>query len=49
MIKIAVIALALMVDFNFPLVAFRKILDIRLLLMKVLSANRDGLQLYVLI
>jgi len=49
MIEIPVIALAFMVDFSFPLVAFRKIFDRRLLLMKVLSAKSGGLQLYGLI
>lgn len=45
MIAVAVVALAFIIDFSFPPVAFRKIFDLRLLLMKVLSANTDSLQL----
>lgn len=45
MIEIALIALALVLDFSVPLVAFRKIFDVRLPLMNVLSANTGSLQL----
>lgn len=45
MIEAALIALALVLDFSVPLVAFREIFDMRLPLMNVLSANTGSLQL----
>lgn len=49
MTETALIALALVVDLNVPLVAFRKIFDMRLPLMNVLSAKTGSLQLCGLI
>lgn len=45
MIETALMALALVLDFSVPLVAFRRIFDVRLPLMNILSAHPGSLQL----